>query len=67
LESQHGIIDDEPKSAAALLVARDPSALSPAEIQSMLISLAEIDIKLGTLESLMKSLDEWYSKAIKTM
>ena len=62
-----GIIDDEPKSAAALRVANDPSALSPTDIQAMLISLAETDIRLATVQSLMESLDEMYTKAIKTL
>jgi hypothetical protein len=62
-----GLINDEPKSAAALIVAKDPSALSPAEIQSMLISMAETDIRLGTIESLMASLNEMYTKAMKTL
>ena len=62
-----GIIDDEPKSAAALRIARDPSALTPTDIQAMLVSLAETDIRLATIQSLMESLDEMYTKAIKTL
>lgn len=61
------IVSDEPKSAAFLLVAKDPSALSPSDIQSMLISLAESDIKLATLQNIMKPLDEMYTKAMKTL
>jgi cell division protein FtsB len=61
------IMDDEPKSAAPLRVAQDPSALSPSDIQSMLISLAETDIKLATLQLVMKSLDEMYMKAMKDL
>jgi hypothetical protein len=61
------IINDEPKSAAFLLVAKDPSALSPSDIQSMLISLAESDIKLATLQNLMKPLDKMYTEAMKTL
>jgi hypothetical protein len=61
------IVDDEPKSAAPLRVAKDPSALSPTDIQSMLISLAETDIRLATLQSVMKSLDEMYTKAMKNL
>ena len=61
------IVDDEPKSAAALRVAKDPSALSPNEIQSMLMSLAETDIRLATLQSVMVSLDEMYTKALKDL
>ncbi|HXO33169.1 MAG TPA: hypothetical protein VN901_12540 [Candidatus Acidoferrales bacterium] len=61
------IINDAPKSAAFLLIARDPSALSPSDIQSMLISIAESDIKLATLQNLMKPLDEMYAKALQTL
>jgi hypothetical protein len=61
------IVDDEPKSAAPLRIAKDPSALSPADIQSMLLSLAEIDIRLATLQSVMKSLDEMYTKALRNL
>jgi hypothetical protein len=61
------IVDDEPKSAAPLRVAKDPSALSPTDIQSMLISVAETDIRLATLQSVMKSLDEMYTKAMKNL
>ena len=61
------IVNDEPKSAAFLQIAKDPSALSPADIQSMLLSLAESDIKLATLQDIMKSLDEMYTKAMKNL
>jgi hypothetical protein len=61
------VINDEPKSAAFLLVAKDPSALSPSDIQSMLISLAESDIRLATLQNLMKPLDDMYTKAMKAL
>jgi hypothetical protein len=61
------VINDAPKSAAFLQVAKDPSALSPSDIQSMLISLAESDIKLATLQNLMKPLDEMYTKAMKAL
>ncbi len=61
------IVDDEPKSAAPLRVAKDPSALSPVEIQSMLVSLAETDIRLATLQTVMHSLDEMYTKAMRDL
>ena len=61
------ILDDTPKSAAYLQIAKDPSALSPSDIQSMLISLAESDIKLATLQNLMKPLDEMYTKAMHAL
>ena len=61
------LIDYEPQSAAILIIAKEPSALSPDDIHSMLISLAETDIKLATLQSLMQSLDEMYTKAMKNL
>jgi hypothetical protein len=61
------IVNDEPKSAAFLQVAKDPSALSPIDIQSMLLSLAETDIKLATLQIVMKPLDKMYTKALKDL
>jgi hypothetical protein len=48
-----------------LKVAKDPSALSPGDIQSMLLSLAETDIKLATLQNVMKPLDDMYAQAMK--
>ncbi|HEX3915096.1 MAG TPA: hypothetical protein VHW71_16475 [Steroidobacteraceae bacterium] len=59
------IVNDESKSAAPLRVAIDPSALSPGDIQSMLVSLAESDIKLATLRNLMQSLNGMYANAMK--
>lgn len=61
------ILNDQPKSAAYLQIAKDPSALSANDIQSMLISLAESDIKLATLQNLMQSLDEMYTTAMKNL
>lgn len=61
------IMNDEAKSAAPLQVAMEPSALSPSDVQSMLISLAESDIKLATLQDVMKSLDRMYRDAIKEL
>ena len=61
------IINEEPKSAAFLQIAKDPSALSPSDIQSMLISLAESDIKLATLQNLMEPLDEMYTRGMKAL
>jgi hypothetical protein len=61
------IINDEPKSAAFLQIAKDPAALSPSDIQSMLISLAESDIKLSTLQNIMTPLNEMYTKATEAL
>jgi len=61
------IINDEPKSAAFLQIAKDPAALSLSDIQSMLISLAENDIKLSTLQNIMTPLNEMYTKATEAL
>ncbi|MGO9933707.1 MAG: hypothetical protein ACLPV8_18110 [Steroidobacteraceae bacterium] len=61
------MFNDEPKSAAFLQIAKDPAALSPGDIQSMLISLAESDIKLATLQNAMKPLGEMYANAMKNL
>jgi hypothetical protein len=55
------------KSAAFLKIAKDPSALSPSDIQSMLISLAESDIKISTLQNLITPLDAMYTGAIQAL
>jgi hypothetical protein len=61
------IMNDGAKSAAPWKVALDPSALSPNDIQAMLINLEESDIKLATLQGLMKSLDGMYTNAAKNL
>jgi hypothetical protein len=57
--------NDEARSAAPLRVALDPAALTPSDIQAMLISLAESDIKLATLQNIMKSLEDLYAEALR--
>ena len=57
------ILNEEPKSAAPLQIAVEPSALSATDIQSMLLNLAECDIKLATLQDVTKSLDKMYQQA----
>jgi hypothetical protein len=61
------IMNDGAKSAAPWKVAIDPSTLSASDIQAMLVNLAESDIKLATLQILMKSLDEMYTNAVKNL
>jgi hypothetical protein len=58
---------EAPKSAAFLKIAKEPSALSPSDIQSMLISLAESDIKVATLQNLITPLDAMYIQAIQAL
>jgi len=62
------ILLDETKAGAALRIARDrkdPKEFEPIDIQSMLTASAEIDARLETLQSLMKSLDDDYVEALK--
>jgi hypothetical protein len=61
------IVNDEARSAAPLQVAMEPSALTPSDIQSMLINLAESDIKLATLQNVMKSLGTMYTDAMREL
>ena len=61
------IVYDEPKTAAFLRIAGEPSALSSGDIQSMLVGLVETDIRLATLQSIMGSLDKMYAEAVKTL
>jgi hypothetical protein len=59
------IINEESRAGAALEVATDPSKLTPAEIETLLIKSAEIDLSFGTLQSTMKLLDDMYARALK--
>jgi hypothetical protein len=59
------IINEESRAGAALEIARDPSKLIPAEIETLLIKSAEIDLSFGTLQSTMKELDDMYASALK--
>lgn len=61
-----GIFDDESKTPAPLFITGDPARLLPAEIQSMLVGAAELDLRLGTLQSMMKGLDDLYTTAQKS-
>lgn len=59
------IVNEEASASAPLRVAEDPSKLSPAEIEALLIKSAEIDLSFATLETTMKSLDYMYAEALK--
>ena len=61
----HAILSDETKAGAALQVAKDPSKLIPAEIETMLISSAAIDQSFQTLQLTMKALDDMYTEHSK--
>ena len=61
------LVNDAQKSAAFIRIAKDPSALGPSDIQSMLLALAESDIKLATLRNFMTPLDAMYTEATKNL
>ena len=60
------IVGDETKIAAPLRITQDANALQPSEIQAMLLATAEADMRMETLQSLMRFLDEDYAEALKT-
>ena len=55
---------EESRINAVLVVAQGPSKLIPAEIESLLIRTAEIDLEASRLETWMKALDEMYVRAL---
>jgi len=59
------IVNEETRASAPLKVTKDPSKLSPAEIETLLIKSAEIDLSFATLETIMKALDDMYAEALK--
>ena len=59
------IVNEETRASAPLKVAQIPSKLSPAEIETLVIKSAEIDLSIATLETTMKALDEMYSDTLK--
>ncbi len=54
------IVNEESKAGAALTAAGDPSNLTAAEIQMLLLKSAEIDLSFSTLQSTMKGLENMY-------
>jgi hypothetical protein len=59
------VVNEEIRASAPLEVAKDPSKLSPAEIETLLIKSAEIYLSFATLETIMKALDDMYAEALK--
>ena len=59
------IVAEETKTAAALQIAVDPANLTAAQIDALLLKTAEIDLSLGTLQTMMKSLEGKYVNAEK--
>jgi hypothetical protein len=45
--------------------AKDPKEYAPIDVQSMLAASAELDIRLQTLQNMMKGLDDEYVKALQ--
>jgi hypothetical protein len=58
------LANEESRVNAILVVAQEPSKLIPAEIESLLIRTAEIDLETSTLETWMKALDDMYAQAL---
>jgi hypothetical protein len=56
--------NEDSRVNAVLVVAREPSKLNPAEIDSLLIRTAEIDLDASRLETWMKALDDMYARAL---
>jgi hypothetical protein len=59
------ITGEENRAGAPLRADNDPARLTAAEIETLLIKSAEIDLSFGTLESTMKSLDDMYVAALQ--
>jgi hypothetical protein len=63
-----GIFFDQAKAAAPLLTAKnhkDPKELLPGDIQAMMLSAAELEGRVTTLQSTMKSLDNDYTALLR--
>jgi len=57
-EGAIGVFQDQARAAAPLRVVDDPNLLTPGEIESMLVATAQIDVRIETLQSLMKPLEQ---------
>jgi hypothetical protein len=67
-EAGVSILLDEAKAAAPLLLAKnrkDPKELSPGDVQAMLLSAAELEGRVKTLQSIMKTLDNDYTALLR--
>jgi hypothetical protein len=63
-----GILFDQAKAAAPLLAAKnhkDPKELLPGDIQAMLLSAAELEGRVKTLQATMKTLDVDYTEQLR--
>jgi hypothetical protein len=61
------VVNEETRASAPLQVAKDPAKLSSAEVETLLIRSAEIDLSIATLETMMKALDDMYAEALKRL
>jgi hypothetical protein len=64
-ETMIALIREESKASAPLEVAVDPVRMLPSETEALLIRTAEIDQSLRSLQSTMKSLDDFYQRILK--
>jgi hypothetical protein len=67
-EAGASILLDSAKAAAPLLIAKnrkDPKELSPADIQAMLLSSAEFEGRVKTLQATMKTLEVDYTALLR--
>jgi hypothetical protein len=67
-EAGVGIFMDEAKAAAPLQIAKnpkDPKELLPGDIQAMLLSAAEFEGRVKTLQLMMKTLDDDYTALLR--
>ena len=67
-EAGVGILFVQAKAAAPMLITknhRDPKELLPGDIQAMLLSAAELDGRVKTLQPLMKTLDDAYAEVLR--
>jgi hypothetical protein len=60
------IVNEESRASAPLEVAKSPSKLISAEVETLLIKSAEIDQSFATLETTMKALDHMYTEALRS-
>jgi hypothetical protein len=58
------LLNEESRVNAVLVVAQEPSKLNPAEVESLLIRTAEIDLDASVLETWMKALDDMYAREL---
>jgi len=58
------ILNEESRVGAPLAAAKDPAKLNAAELETLLIRSAEIDLSFASLQTTMKALDNNYQEAL---